>query len=81
MDKLTSWLKCYKAPSRLNQALAFCAKFLFLFIKATFHLEVINYFQKRRDIGSLVMSVWEKLTNHETHDRIGRVGRCEDTHR
>ena len=24
-------------------------------------------------------SVWEKLTNHETHDRVVRVGRSEDT--
>ena len=73
-DKPTSWLKYYKALSRLK--LVFPAKLTFLFNKVTFHLNFQNdTSQKNREVWSLVVRPWEKLKNLETHGRIMRAGR------
>ena len=60
-DKPTSWLKCYKVPSRLQQALAFPPKFVFLFNKVTFHFRMI-FPKKLWDQKKL----WGSQPNHES---------------
>lgn len=75
-DKPTSWLKYYKAPSRLKQALPFPEKFPFLFDKVTYYFNFENDISpKNREIGSLVVRPWKKFKNCETHGRIVRFGR------
>ena len=69
-DKPTSWLKCYKAPSRLKQALTFPAKLPFLFSKITFHLNFQNDISQTTSEQYPMMHFSRSITQYRNHGRL-----------